>query len=410
MKKNLCLLLAVGLLMNANHVQAQSIFKKLKDKVVDKTNQKVDDKTDQAASTVVNAPENAVKGNGNSSANNGSTNTANAGNTTNNDGNQTSAASFKTYANYDFVPGDKIIFEDNFSEDQDGEFPSHWDLIQGQAILNKLKGEESFYLTDGNYVRVAPLMKNKKYLSTQFTIEFDTYPTEGAYGIRLHLNDAEKHELVKIATSSGDVSCEAADKSLSGSFHEESAGSKYFNKWHHYAVAFKNGQIKIYCDATRVLVMPNSNVQPETIEFAGIGSVENPMIIKNIRVAEGGGMNMLGKKFTDAKIITHGINFDVNKSVIKPESMGTLNSIVKIMQDNPEIKFQVGGHTDSDGDDASNMTLSQRRADAVMAQLISMGIDATRLTAKGFGETKPIADNTTFEGKANNRRVEFVKM
>jgi outer membrane protein OmpA-like peptidoglycan-associated protein len=79
------------------------------------------------------------------------------------------------------------------------------------------------------------------------------------------------------------------------------------------------------------------------------------------------------------------------------------------MKDNPDIKFEIGGYTDSDGDDAYNMTLSQQRADAVKTQLTSMGIDASRLTTKGYGETKPISDNKTPEGKANNRRVEFVK-
>jgi outer membrane protein OmpA-like peptidoglycan-associated protein len=128
-----------------------------------------------------------------------------------------------------------------------------------------------------------------------------------------------------------------------------------------------------------------------------------------MRIAEGAGMNMLGKKFTDSKIVTHGINFDVNKAVIKPESMGTLNGIVQIMTDNPDVKFEVGGHTDSDGDVALNLKLSQARADAVRTQLISMGIDASRLTAKGYGKSKPISDNTSPEGKANNRRVEFVK-
>jgi outer membrane protein OmpA-like peptidoglycan-associated protein len=138
--------------------------------------------------------------------------------------------------------------------------------------------------------------------------------------------------------------------------------------------------------------------------------VAGKCVVTNIKVAEGGGMNMIGKKFTDAKIVTHGINFDVDKSTIRPESMGTLNMIVQIMKDNPDIKFDVEGFTDNSGDPAHNLTLSQNRADAVKAQLISMGISSSRLTCKGFGETKPITDNNSPEGKANNRRVEFVKI
>jgi len=121
-------------------------------------------------------------------------------------------------------------------------------------------------------------------------------------------------------------------------------------------------------------------------------------------------MNMIGQKFTDAKIVTHGILFDVDKATIKPESMGTLNQIKRILTQNPDLKFEVDGHTDNTGAAAHNLTLSQQRAAAVKAELVSMGIDATRLTTKGFGDTKPIAPNSTDEGNANNRRVEFVRM
>ena len=120
-------------------------------------------------------------------------------------------------------------------------------------------------------------------------------------------------------------------------------------------------------------------------------------------------MNLIGKKFTDSKIVTHGINFDVDKATIKPESMGTLNMIVQVLKDNPDVKFEVDGHTDNTGAAAHNLQLSQQRADAVKTQLVSMGVDASRLTTKGFGDTKPITDNNTLEGRANNRRVEFVK-
>lgn len=119
---------------------------------------------------------------------------------------------------------------------------------------------------------------------------------------------------------------------------------------------------------------------------------------------------MLGKILTDGKIVTHAIKFDVNKWNIKPESMGFLNQMAAWLKQNPAIKLEVDGYTDSDGNADANIKLSQQRADAVSKQLVSMGIDASRLVAKGFGANKPISDNATPEGKANNRRVEFVKL
>ena len=89
--------------------------------------------------------------------------------------------------------------------------------------------------------------------------------------------------------------------------------------------------------------------------------------------------------------------------------MGTINYVYTMMKDNPELNFSVEGHTDSDGDNSLNQSLSDQRAKAVMNQLISMGIAENRLKYKGWGETKPMSDNNTPEGKANNRRVEFVK-
>ncbi len=121
-------------------------------------------------------------------------------------------------------------------------------------------------------------------------------------------------------------------------------------------------------------------------------------------------MNMIGKKFTESKIVTHGITFDVDKSDIKPVSMGTINMIVGVFKSNPDLKFEIDGHTDNTGDAVHNMTLSQQRADVVKALLVKMCIDASHLTTKGFGDTKPIDTNDTPSGKANNRRVEFVRM
>lgn len=109
-------------------------------------------------------------------------------------------------------------------------------------------------------------------------------------------------------------------------------------------------------------------------------------------------------------IILEGITFDVNKSNIKPESEETLMKALKTLQTYPEIEVEIGGHTDSDGSAKSNLKLSQARADAVKAWLVEKGIDPKRITTKGYGEDKPVADNKTKEGKAKNRRIEFTRI
>ncbi|HEY4148206.1 MAG TPA: OmpA family protein [Chitinophagaceae bacterium] len=320
-----------------------------------------------------------------------------------------------SYQNYDFVPGDKILFEDNFIDDQDGEFPAHWQLKAGQAVVNKTAGYQALSLTDGNYVRVSPRMKTDSYLTDPFTIEYDTYFITDSYGCIVMLRSTDKESgadrEASVLVNHSDVSFSEPDaEDFSKSLPAAAAADNYDNKWHHVAIAYKNHQLKVYVDQYRVLVVPEMKFTYSNIQFAGIGEDTKPIVIKNIRIASGGAMNMIGKKFTDAKIITHGINFDIDKATIKPESMGTLNMIIQVLKDNPDIKFEVDGHTDNSGAAAHNLTLSQQRADAVKTQLISMGVDASRLTSKGFGDTKPISDNTSPEGKANNRRVEFVKM
>ncbi len=112
----------------------------------------------------------------------------------------------------------------------------------------------------------------------------------------------------------------------------------------------------------------------------------------------------------DGKIVATGIRFDTGKSTLKPESMGVINEIYDLMVKYPELKFSVEGHTDNVGDDASNMTLSADRAESVMNTLVDMGIAGDRMSSRGLGETVPMDDNNYPEGRANNRRVEFVKM
>lgn len=321
------------------------------------------------------------------------------------------AQDYKAYQNYDFVAGDRILFEDDFRSDADGEFPAHWKLNKGQAVVNKVGGEPAFALTDGNYAEVAPRMKSASYLGDAFTVELDFYPKAGGFekiGLMI-VGDAKGSEENRNVFFGVDVSTEGVEHDLSGTFP---GGSEAFvDKWHHLAFIYKAGQVKCYEDQNRVLVAPDfgDGFKPKSLYFAGIGDTENPLIIKNVRIAAGGGMNVLQTLNKDGRVVSH-ILFAVNSANVKPESMGAIGEMVKALKSDPSIKLEIGGHTDSDGDAARNISLSQARADAVKKLMVDQGIDASRLTTKGYGATKPIGPNDSPEGKANNRRVEFTKV
>jgi OOP family OmpA-OmpF porin len=105
--------------------------------------------------------------------------------------------------------------------------------------------------------------------------------------------------------------------------------------------------------------------------------------------------------------VLRNLHFDLDKSEIKPESYPVLDEAVKVLKENPGLRVEIEGHTDSQGSAAYNQGLSERRADAVMRYMTGKGIDSSRLSTKGFGLTRPVADNATAEGRALNRRVEL---
>ncbi len=320
------------------------------------------------------------------------------------------------WSKYDFVPGDEVIFEDvpDIME-ENGEFPSRWDLVRGQVEIANINGENVVMILDGGSAAIVPYLKNSKedYLPEVFTIEMDVYFEPGNHGQRywIKLRD-DKNQWGKGVNEKLEIYVNGLDflntsKSYPGT-EKYNWGNNPVGGWKHIAIAYTKGKFKAYMDDTRLINVPHLEGNPFGITITASGPKELNMFIKNIRISKGG-VKYYDRVLSDGKIIVNGIRFDVNKASIKPESNGAINKIFELMQKQPDLKFSVEGHTDSDGDEATNQTLSEARAKAVMDRLISMGISSNRLKSSGWGESSPIGENSTPEGKANNRRVEFVK-
>ena len=134
-------------------------------------------------------------------------------------------------------------------------------------------------------------------------------------------------------------------------------------------------------------------------EFAVVNNNDEPQVIEKLV--------LLDKLEKDVAIILKNIFFDTGKSTLKPESMAEISMVYKLMVENPTMEIEISGHTDNVGSAATNKTLSLNRATVVVKTLVGMGIDASRMTSAGYGFDKPIAPNTTADGRAQNRRTEF---
>ena len=391
-------------------VSAQSWLEKMdnrvKEKVVEKVEQRIEDKADAAADKALDKSEDAVKKAGKKKGEKQNSSQSNK----NGNADTTFSNSSKTdvsYAKYDFVPGNEVIFEDDLKGERKGEFPSKWDLIEGNAEIAQINGENVIALV--GYTYITPLFKEKSFkLPDEFTLEFD-----------LFIDGNEGETSVEFMNSNDEVIANSLFWKDNTRFlfnwnnnaNEKTSEDTYDNSngWHHYALSFNKRAIKVYMDSKRVANIPNIAEKPAKVKFFARGPEDNSAThIKNIRIAKGA-VPLYDKLLTDGKIITYGITFDVGKATIKPQSMGTINEIFSILQKYPDLKFSVEGHTDNTGNAAANQTLSEARSKAVCDKLQQLGIDSARLSAKGHGMSKPIDSNETPEGRAKNRRVEFVK-
>jgi OOP family OmpA-OmpF porin len=178
-------------------------------------------------------------------------------------------------------------------------------------------------------------------------------------------------------------------------------------------VTRQNARVRVYFNEQKLWDVPRA-LLPAAKYNAILFFVPNvdagsEYFVGNLRLAVGA-PDTRNKLLTQGKWVTHGILFDVGSASLKPESYGTLKEIAGVLAENAALKVQIVGHTDSDGDTAPNLDLSRRRAASVRDALTSeFSIDPARMTTDGKGEAEPIDKNETPAGKANNRRVEFIR-
>ena len=341
------------------------------------------------------------------------------------------------YAKTDFVPGDEIIFDDNFEREKLGEFPLRWDLLDGYAETAQQNGRNVIAFTDNGLGQVMPLMKEKwDWLPEVFTVEFDLYvapmsTTDEESSLDMWIYFGERGDESYYNSSSyvrfwyrEDGSCNLTWFLLKPDGNNQTTGEKmlglnsgnndYLEKdnpvvageWNHFAFSFNKRAFKGYVNGVRMINVPAMKA-PGYLFFAS-GAFYRYTGLSNVRISQGA-VPLYDRLTSDGKIVTYAITFESGKADLKPESIVEINRVAKLMQEHTDLSFEVQGHCDNTGSDAVNDPLSQKRAEAIVAALVKQGIDKSRLTAVGKGSHSPIAPNTTDEGRAKNRRVEFVK-
>jgi outer membrane protein OmpA-like peptidoglycan-associated protein len=333
--------------------------------------------------------------------------------------------SLQSFSKYDFIPGEKVILFDDFSQDAVGDFPALWSAnAAGEINTLSIAPGNWFNLnsTDGNYF----LLKNVDF-PKNFIIEFDIVPKKpgGRIAAGLILYTEDKYKEMDNNPHPGNsgiiISVEKGNWNTLGYKTGESSqitGSSAVNpvepeKVNHVIMWVQNRRLRIYHKSAKVLDMPTNlfdGTKLNRLCFRLSRGASCGSYISNFRITDAA-PDMRSKLLTDGKLVTYGIYFDVNKDVVKPESYGTLKGIADVLKENAVVKVKIVGHTDSDGADAANMDLSKRRGASVKDALVKdFAIDASRLESDGMGETQPIAPNDTPVNKALNRRVELIKL
>lgn len=334
----------------------------------------------------------------------------------------------------DFESGTKVIATEDFSQDAIGDFPVNWSTnSSGEVVTFSDDKTKWLQLNDnGNYTP-----NHIKKLPENFTFEFDLYSADdfSFYSTAFKIgfietkkkNDYTQWKEFQSGKEGIIVSLHpqlAGTEIVGGSgFRVIADGSElmnnnvelnsYNNNQNTAKIQFwrQNNRLRMYVNGEKVWDLPNAfqDANYNSIVFFTHGYYEkkDKYFISNLRLAVAG-EDTRHKLIETGSFSTNEILFDTNKATIKSSSATVLEELGTALKENPKIKISITGHTDSDGKETDNQKLSEQRAESVKNYLASnFGIEKSRMTTNGKGETEPIAENKSDEGKKQNRRVEF---
>ncbi|MFH6603619.1 OmpA family protein [Maribacter algicola] len=328
------------------------------------------------------------------------------------------------YSKFDFVPGDNQLFFDDFSNDFIGDFPSKWNTNGSGEVVTINQGTEKWFaLVPGYSTYYVPDIPS---LPEEYTIEFDVMATgldkktASTAILRVILTDdnlfkkgnfasvdipfCQYHPIgFHVRNQRGDI-----NNNIQGDIRQDVINQP------HVSIAVNKERFRLWVNEKKYVDIPRmipTATPPTSLKFEVINFKDGKerLFLKNLKAAEGG-VDLRRKLITEGKISTNGILFDSGSSNIQPQSMGIIRQISQVLAQEKGMNLKIVGHTDSEGDDSTNMQLSEKRAEAVKNTLVTIyNVAADRLATAGKGESEPVGDNSTAEGKAQNRRVEFIK-
>ncbi len=316
------------------------------------------------------------------------------------------------WANYDFVPGDSILFYEDFSRDRVGDFPRRFELVQGNWEIVDWEGSRYLRATSGGLVAI-PLPQD---LPERFTLEFSVNLTHGNAYARMMTGQAyygqpRSYTGSAVAIEYGRAGIRPVAKEGPMAI-TQTGDHRIRDEIMPVRVMGDGDYLKVYLDERRVANVPNAVFPRSDKLYLAVGSATDrtPILIGPIRVAKAD-LDLYDRLERDGRAATQGILFGYNSARIRPESTPTLEEIARMLDEHPDLRLGVEGHTDADGDDSYNQKLSEERAAAVKAYLVDRHrISGDRLTTSGYGESRPAASNNSPEGKQQNRRVELVRL